>query len=76
LAKIEIEKLLKEKSFNAHYYIAMAYVGINEFKPALDELEKSVKDKEIFLYYLKVDPVFFPLKNEPRFQAVLKKINL
>jgi len=76
LAKIQIEKLLKEKSFNAHYHIAMAYVGINEFKLALDELEKSVKDKEIFLYYLKVDPVFFSLKSEPRFQAILKEINL
>ena len=75
-AKIEIEKVLKSKSFNAHSNIAMAYVGINEFKPALDELEKSVKDKEIYLYFLKVDPVFFPLKNEPRFQAILKEMNL
>ena len=75
-ARIEIEKLLKDKSFYAHYYIAMAYVGINEFKLALDELEKSVQDKEIFLYFLKVDPVFFPLKNETRFQAILKELNL
>ena len=74
-AKIEIEKLLKNKSFNAHFQIAMAYVGINEFKLALDELEKSLKDKEIFLYFLKVDPVFFPLKNEPRFKAILKEMN-
>ncbi len=75
-AKIEIEKLLKSKSFNAHSQIAMAYVGINEFKPALDELEKSVKDKEIYLYFLKVDPFFFPLKNEPRFRAILNEMNL
>ena len=56
--------------------IAMAYLSINERKLALDELEKSIKDKEISLYYIKVDPAFFPLKNEPRFQAILKEMNL
>jgi Tfp pilus assembly protein PilF len=76
LAKTEIDKMLKEKSFIAHVQFAMAYTGIHDFKSALDELEKSVKEKEIFLYFLKVDPVFFPLKNEPRFQAILKEMNL
>jgi adenylate cyclase len=74
-ALIEIEKLLNDKTFNAHYYIAMAYVGIKEFKAALDELEKSVRDKEIFLYFLYTDPVFSPLKNEPRFQKILKELH-
>ncbi len=74
-AKSEIDKILGEKSFTAHYHIAMAYTGIHDFKSALDELEKSLKDKKIFLYFLKVDPVFFPLKNEPRFKAILKELN-
>jgi len=68
--------MLKEKSFIAHFHIAMAYIGIHDFKSALDELEKSLRDKEIFLYFIKVDPIFFPLKNEPRFQAILKEMNL
>ena len=75
-AHIEIEKLLHQKSFNAHYHIATAYMGVNEFKSALDELEKSLRDKEIFLYFLKPDPIFFPLKDEPRFKTILKEMNL
>ena len=76
LAKIEIDKLLKGKSFTAHFHLAMAYAGIHDFKTSMDELEKSLKDKEIFLYFLKVDPVFFPVKNDPRFKAILKEMNL
>ena len=76
LARSEIDKMLKEKTFVAHFHIAMAYIGIHDFKSALDELEKSLRDKEIFLYFIKVDPIFFPLKNEPRFQAILKEMNL
>jgi adenylate cyclase len=76
LAKSEIDKMLKEKSFTAHFHIAMAYTGIHDFKSALDELEMSLNEKEIFLYFLKVDPIFFPLKNEPRFKAILKELNL
>ena len=76
LARNEIDKISKEKSFTAHFHIAMAYTGIHDFKSALDELEKSLKDKEIFLYFIKVDPIFFPLKNEPRFLAILKEMNL
>jgi tetratricopeptide (TPR) repeat protein len=76
LAKSEIDKTIKEKSFNAHYHLAMAYTGIQDFNSALEELEKSLKDNEIFLYFLKVDPVFFPLKKENRFQTILKEMNL
>jgi len=76
LAKSEIDKMLKEKSFTAHYHLAIAYTGIRDFNSALDELEKSLKDKEIFLYFIKVDPIFFPLKNESRFRAILKEMNL
>jgi len=76
LARSELDKMLKEKSFTSHYHIAMAYTGMHDFKSALDELEKSLKDKEIFLYFIKVDPIFFPLKNEPRLKAILKEMNL
>ena len=76
LARSEIDKMLKGKTFTAHYHFAMAYAGIHEYKSVMDELEKSLRDKEIFLYFLKVDPIFFPIKNEPRFKAILKQMNL
>ncbi len=76
LAMVELNKALAENKFNGHYPIARIYVGLNDFNQAIIELEKSFDDREIFLYFIKVDPVFEPLKNEPKFKALLKKMNL
>ena len=75
-AKAELAKTLNEPGFHSHYPIARAYMGIKDYTPVISELEKSFAEKEIYLYFLKVDPIFSPLKNEPRFRAILKKMNL
>jgi tetratricopeptide (TPR) repeat protein len=75
-ARKELEATLKDSNFNSHYEIAMVYVALNENNLALSELQKSLTDKEIFLYFIKTDPVFYPLKNETGFKEILKKMNL
>jgi adenylate cyclase len=52
------------------------YIGLGEKSTALDWLEKSYEDQDIACWYLKVDPVYDSLRNEPRFQALLKKLSL
>jgi adenylate cyclase len=74
-AKAELDAILKNNYFKGHYSLAVAYMGINDFTMAMNELDKSIHDKEIFLFFLKVDPIFFPLKNDPRFRELLKKTN-
>ncbi|HEY5405640.1 MAG TPA: adenylate/guanylate cyclase domain-containing protein [Ginsengibacter sp.] len=74
--KAELDKALKQNSFNGHYQIARAYIGLNEKDSALSELNKAYEAKEIFMYFIKVDPTFSPLQNEPDFIALLKKMNL
>jgi len=75
-AREELNKILKGSFYKAHYFIACAYIALKEYKLALDELDKSLAGKELFLYLVKVDPIFFSLKNEPRFKELLKKMNL
>ena len=75
-AREELDKISKEGSFTGHYYLACAHVALHEYKLALDELYKSLDQKEITLYFVKVEPMLIPLKNEPRFKALLKKMNL
>jgi adenylate cyclase len=75
-AREELAATLKDNSFNSHYEIAMVYVALKENNLALSELQKSLTDKEIFLYFIKVDPVFFALKDESGFKEILKKVNL
>jgi tetratricopeptide (TPR) repeat protein len=55
--------------------IARVYVGLGERELALDWLERSV-GREMYALYLGVEPTFDPLRGDPRFQAVLKRLGL
>jgi hypothetical protein len=43
---------------------------------ALDELEKGVDGNAFGVVFLRADPFFDSLRNEPRYQAILKRMNL
>jgi hypothetical protein len=51
-------------------------MGLNDYDLAMTELDKSITEKEIYLYFLKVDPVFNPIRNQPVFKELLKKMGL
>ena len=55
--------------------IAMVYLGLGDTSRALDWLERAC-DGYSDLGFLKVAPVWNLLRNEPRFQAILKTIGL
>jgi TolB-like protein len=56
------------------YQDAARLVSIGENQRALDALEEAFAERESFLTILKIDPRFDPLRSEPRFQELLKKI--
>ncbi len=39
-------------------------------------LKGHIKKREIGLYWVKIDPMLDPIRNEPRFKALLTKMNL
>jgi adenylate cyclase len=55
---------------------AFVHVGLGENDRALDWLEKSYAAHDTQLISLKLSPVLAPLRNEPRYQALLKKMRL
>jgi Tfp pilus assembly protein PilF len=75
-AKKELALWLNENSFKGHYQIAKIYTALKEIDPAISELNKAYQDREITMYFIKVDPVFSPLRSEPGFHELLKKMNL
>ena len=58
------------------YYVARNFVILNDYDQALSYLDKSYELRELPMVFLKVDPILDPLRNEPRFKALLKKMNL
>jgi tetratricopeptide (TPR) repeat protein len=55
---------------------ARSYAELGELELALAALERAVAEHEPFPEFLGMDPIFFPLLDEPRFQALLEKMGL
>lgn len=56
--------------------IAMIYSGLGAVEPALDAMERAFKVRDTRLIYLKDDPRWAGLRNEPRFAVLLKRMKL
>jgi serine/threonine-protein kinase len=56
--------------------IATLYTFAGEKERALDWLEKAYQERLQNMIYLRVYPKWDPLRNDPRFQALLRKMNL
>jgi adenylate cyclase len=56
------------------FHIAMIYSATNRTELALQWLEKAYEDHETEIYWLKVEPLFNPLRNDARFKELLKKM--
>ena len=75
-AKEELSKWLELKSFKGHYQTAMIYTSLKKYDLAISELNMAYQDRDITMYFIKVDPAFSPLRTEPGFHELLKKMNL
>ena len=71
----ELEELAKHQYVNSSAFAAI-YLGLGEKEKALDWLDKCYESQESACWLLKVDPIYDTIRNEPRFQAILKKVGL
>ncbi|HEY6930175.1 MAG TPA: hypothetical protein VJA66_10900, partial [Thermoanaerobaculia bacterium] len=55
---------------------ALPSIGLGEKEAALSALEEAYRQREGRLVYLNVDRIFDPLRNEPRFQALVARLNI
>jgi len=70
-------ELLQERAreeYVSPYWVAILCTGLNNSDQALKWLERALKDRDGYMVFLNVEPVFEPLRNEPRFQELLKKM--
>ncbi len=56
--------------------IASIYANLGETENAMEWLEKAYEERSGYLPVINVDFIFEPLKSEPRFQALLRKMGL
>jgi serine/threonine-protein kinase len=58
------------------YPRAWIHVGLDDKGKALEDLELGYAQRDTWMVWSKVDPIFAPLRDEPRYQALLKKLEL
>jgi TolB-like protein/DNA-binding winged helix-turn-helix (wHTH) protein/Tfp pilus assembly protein PilF len=63
----------KQRALSSEGFAAL-YAAIGEKDKAFEWLEKAVKERDFSIASIKVDPDFDPLRSDPRFDALLKKI--
>jgi TolB-like protein len=79
--KQEVEKMLKlldtsKLGGNDYRGMATIYAGLGDMDNAFEWLEKSFKKHEESLCSLNIDPKMDPLRNDPRFDSMVKRIGL
>jgi hypothetical protein len=56
--------------------IALVHIGLGDADRALRWLERAYEERAPQLIWLKVDPIFDPLRSAPRFTRLLRKVGL
>jgi tetratricopeptide (TPR) repeat protein len=71
-----IERALQSKQrYVAPLPLALAYVALGEKNLAFSALERVYVERSIELVYLRVEPGLDPLRSDPRFQDLLRRMN-
>jgi class 3 adenylate cyclase/TolB-like protein/Tfp pilus assembly protein PilF len=78
----EARKLLGEllersrSQYLPSYWIALVYTGLGEIAPAVAWLERAYEERSSWLVWIKVEPRFDPLRSDPRFVSLLRRMRL
>jgi serine/threonine-protein kinase len=72
----ELEERSKRGGYVPAYYLAYGYLALNDRDRALTALETDYEHRSPNLTYIKLDPGLDPLRNEPRFKSLLRKMKL
>ena len=75
-AKKILENILIEHPDQNQYFLIRIYIALKDFDGAIRQFEKCYNERALAMYFVKVDPTFDPIHNDPRFKALLKKMNL
>jgi adenylate cyclase len=69
----ELEELANRQYVSPTAF-ATIYLGLGEKEKCLDWLEKAYEQQDSACWYLKIDQIYDGVRNEPRFQSLVRKI--
>ncbi|HYW43312.1 MAG TPA: protein kinase [Bryobacteraceae bacterium] len=78
---VEARKILEDfntfskTSYVDAFWVARVYAGLGEKDKALEYLERAYREHSGTMWALKMDPQCDPLRSDPRFQDLLRRMN-
>jgi len=67
---------LSKRGYVSSYRIAAIYAGLHETEQAFEWLRRAYEERDAWLIWLRVDPVFDDLRSDRRFQELSKLVGL
>ena len=58
-----------------HVNLALVYLGLGDRQRAIGYLEQAYAASSQSLVWPKIDPIYDPLRSDPRFIALMKRLN-
>jgi tetratricopeptide (TPR) repeat protein len=66
---------LSQRMYVSTFHCANVHLGLGDNDQAIVYLEKAFEEHSLWLYYIKADPSMDPLRDDPRFQNLLARMN-
>jgi serine/threonine-protein kinase len=76
IAALKQAKELSKRRFLPPVDVALIYAELGDMDRAYQWLEKGYEDRQDWMAFLKVDPLFDPLRSDSRFHDLLRRMNL
>jgi hypothetical protein len=54
----------------------IAYMGLSEYEQAFVWLEQAYREHSAIMQFLRVHPLFDPIRNDPRFTDLVRRVGL
>jgi len=75
-ANAAFAKLIEAHARDEAYGIASVYASRGDANHAFEWLDRAYAQREFALYWVKIDPAFKAIRNDPRFHAMLVRLSL
>jgi serine/threonine-protein kinase len=73
--RAELEAL-KERRYVSRHDLALVSLALGDRTASLDWLEKAYEDRNWYMPWIHLDPRFDPIRSEPRFQNLVRRMGL
>ncbi|HKZ79410.1 MAG TPA: protein kinase [Pyrinomonadaceae bacterium] len=76
---LDVIQRLKERrkqQYVSPYFIALVYVALGDRDAAFEWLEQAYQSRDEWLIWLGVEPKLDPIRSDPRFQELLRRVGL